>query len=66
MKNNNINTDNSDNKQPSFQTLKKQGNAPVPLSILDVATTGKGYSAAEAIANSIALAKFADQRRFAR
>lgn len=66
MKNNNINTDNSDNKQPSFQTLKKQGNAPVPLSILDVATTGKGYSAAEAIANSIALAKFADQRGFAR
>lgn len=66
MKNNDINTDNSHTKQASFQTLKKQGNAPVPLSILDVATTGKGYSAAEAIANSIALAKFADQRGFAR
>ncbi|UFH34673.1 LLM class flavin-dependent oxidoreductase [Flavobacterium acetivorans] len=66
MKNNVINTGSPDNKPASFQPLGKQGNAPVPLSILDVATTGKGYSAAEAVATSIALAKFADQRGFAR
>lgn len=60
------NKDIKQNTSASFTPLVKQGDAPVPLSILDVATTGKGYSAAEAISNSIALAKFADQRGFAR
>ncbi|WP_100844738.1 LLM class flavin-dependent oxidoreductase [Flavobacterium sp. 5] len=64
MRNKNI--DSPQNKPASFQYLIKQGNAPVPLSILDVATTGKGYSATEAINNSIEIAKLADQRGFAR
>lgn len=62
----NKNKENSNSKSIFFKSVKKQGNAPVPLSILDVATTGKGYSAAQAIKNSIELAKFADQRGFAR
>jgi len=66
MKNEITNKDIKQNTSVSFTPLVKQGDAPVPLSILDVATTGKGYSAAEAISNSIALAKFADQRGFAR
>jgi luciferase family oxidoreductase group 1 len=60
------NKNNSQNTSTSFQRLIKKGNAPVPLSILDVATTGKGYSATEALNNSIELAKLADQRGFAR
>lgn len=66
MKNEITNKDIKQNTSASFQPLIKQGDAPVPLSILDVATTGKGYSAAEAINNSIALAKFADRRGFGR
>lgn len=64
MKHKNINS--SQNKPASFQSVIKQGDAPVPLSILDVATTGRGYSATEAISASVDLAKFADQRGFAR
>lgn len=66
MKNKDKNIDSSQNKPASFQSVIKQGDAPVPLSILDVATTGRGYSATEAIRASIALAKFVDQRGFAR
>lgn len=53
------------NKISPFEAVTKQGNAPVPLSILDVATTGKGYSATQSIKNSIELAKLADLRGFA-
>lgn len=66
MKNEITNKDIKQYTLASFQPLIKQGNAAVPLSILDVASTGKGYCATEAINNSIALAKFADQRGFAR
>lgn len=59
-------TDHLQNKKTSFQPLEKKGDAPVPLSILDVATTGKGYSASDAIETSIKLAKLADQRGFGR
>lgn len=62
----NKNKENSNTKSTSFKTVKRQGNAPVALSILDVATTGKGYSAAQAINYSIELAKLADKRGFAR
>lgn len=62
----NKNKEKLSSKPTSFKAVVKQGNALVPLSILDVATTGKGYSASEAINNSIDLAKFADQRGFAR
>lgn len=62
----NINKEISNIKSTSFKAVKKQGNAPVALSILDVATTGKGYSAAQAINYSIELAKLADKRGFAR
>ncbi|CAD0002399.1 LLM class flavin-dependent oxidoreductase [Flavobacterium salmonis] len=58
--------DTTQNKKSAFGAVTKQGNAPVPISILDVATTGKGYSATEGINNSIELAKLADQRGFAR
>ncbi|MEB2777359.1 LLM class flavin-dependent oxidoreductase [Algoriphagus sp. D3-2-R+10] len=61
-----ISTNSSKNKPSSFPSVFKQGNAPVPLSILDVATTGKGYSATEGINNSIEIAKLSDQRGFAR
>lgn len=58
----------NDNKKQifDFKSLTKQGNAPVPLSILDWATTGKGFSAREAIEKSIEMAKLADRRGFAR
>ncbi|WP_413998579.1 LLM class flavin-dependent oxidoreductase [Flavobacterium sp. W1B] len=58
--------DTTQNKKSGFEVVTKQGNTPVPLSILDVATTGKGYSATQGINNSIELAKLADQRGFAR
>ncbi|MFC4479028.1 LLM class flavin-dependent oxidoreductase [Flavobacterium chungangensis] len=64
MRNNN--KENSNSKSSFFKSVKKRGDTPVPLSILDVATTGRGYSAAQAINNSIELAKLADQRGFAR
>ncbi|MFC6225015.1 LLM class flavin-dependent oxidoreductase [Hymenobacter artigasi] len=44
----------------------RQGNAPAPLSILDIAVTGRGHSASEALAASIALARLADRRGFHR
>ncbi|WP_241739199.1 LLM class flavin-dependent oxidoreductase [Pontibacter beigongshangensis] len=54
-------------EQPAaFRPLTKTGNAPVPVSLLDFAVTGQGYSAVESIQNSIELAKFADRRGFAR
>lgn len=53
-------------KPAAFQPLTKKGNAPVPLSLLDFAITGQGYSAIETIQNSIELAKLADRRGFAR
>ncbi|MCH8686509.1 LLM class flavin-dependent oxidoreductase [Pedomonas mirosovicensis] len=42
------------------------GNAPVSLSILDFAMAGKGYTAREALAGSIELARLADRRGFTR
>ncbi|WP_406843417.1 LLM class flavin-dependent oxidoreductase [Flavobacterium soyae] len=66
MRNKDSNKDRFRNKPAYFHSLIKQGDAPVPLSILDVATTGKRYSAAQALNNSIELARFADQRGFAR
>ncbi len=50
----------------AFQPLIKKSNAPLPVSILDFAVTGQGYSAIETIQNSIELAKLADRRGFAR
>ncbi|AOR65720.1 LLM class flavin-dependent oxidoreductase [Pectobacterium wasabiae] len=44
----------------------KQGSAPVPLSLLDFAMAGKGVSAQEALADSVRLARLADQRGFTR
>ncbi len=44
----------------------RQGHAPAPLSILDFAMAGKGLSAREALAASIALAQLADRRGFTR
>ncbi|HLV52130.1 MAG TPA: LLM class flavin-dependent oxidoreductase [Flavobacterium sp.] len=59
-------TENKKEQRNNFKTVSKQGIAPVPLSILDWATTGKGFSAIEGIDKSIALAKLADSRGFAR
>lgn len=50
----------------TISSVSKQGNAPVPISILDVALTGTGYSATETIDRSIQLAKLADRRGFSR
>lgn len=44
----------------------RQGHAPAPISILDFAMAGKGLSAREALAASIALAQLADRRGFTR
>ncbi|MDJ1133296.1 LLM class flavin-dependent oxidoreductase [Streptomyces iconiensis] len=43
-----------------------QGNAPVPLSILDLANVGKGHTAAEALTASKEAARLADARGFTR
>ncbi|EPT7056180.1 LLM class flavin-dependent oxidoreductase [Enterobacter cloacae] len=50
------------------KTIKgiRQGSAPVPLSLLDFAITGKGQSVTEAYDTSINLARLADQRGFSR
>ncbi len=53
-------------EQPNFKTGIKRGNAPVPLSILDIAITGKGYSAMEGTGQSIELAILADRRGYSR
>ncbi|PVY42380.1 LLM class flavin-dependent oxidoreductase [Pontibacter virosus] len=55
-----------EDKKTALQPLTKKGNAPVPLSLLDFAVTGQGYSAIETLQNSIELAKLADRRGFAR
>lgn len=44
----------------------RQGSAPAPLSLLDIVITGRGYSASEALEASLALARLADRRGFAR
>ncbi|ONF97135.1 Limonene 1,2-monooxygenase [Sphingomonas jeddahensis] len=44
----------------------RQGSAPVPLSLLDFAMAGKGYTAREGLAGSIELARLADRRGFTR
>jgi len=44
----------------------RHGTAPVPLSILDFAMAGKGYTAREALAASIELARLVDRRGFTR
>lgn len=53
-------------EKDNFINVIKLGNAPVPLSILDLAITGKGISAIEGIEGSIELAKLADRRGFSR
>lgn len=45
---------------------KRYGKAPVPLSILDFAMAGRGYTAEQALAASIDLARLVDRRGFAR
>lgn len=45
---------------------KRQGTAPVPLSLLDFAITGKGQSVTDAYHTSIRLARLADSRGFSR
>jgi luciferase family oxidoreductase group 1 len=44
----------------------RQGSAPAPLSILDFAMAGRGYTAREGLAGSIELARLADRRGFTR
>lgn len=44
----------------------RQGNAPVPISILDFAMAGRGSTAREALAASVRLAQLADRRGFNR
>lgn len=50
------------------KTIKgiRQGSAPVPLSLLDFAITGKGQPVTEAYDTSINLARLTDQRGFSR
>ncbi|MEE1752366.1 LLM class flavin-dependent oxidoreductase [Streptomyces sp. SP18CS02] len=42
------------------------GTAPVPLSVLDLATVGRGLTATQALNNSVALARLAERRGFQR
>lgn len=42
------------------------GTAPVPLSVLDLATVGEGYTAADALAASARIAALAERRGFTR
>ncbi|MGW0552235.1 LLM class flavin-dependent oxidoreductase [Streptomyces altiplanensis] len=44
----------------------RYGTAPAPLSLLDTAPTGAGYTATDALNTSIDLARLADRRGFAR
>lgn len=46
--NNSISNTNKE-QMGTFKTMPARGKAPVPLSILDWATTGKGYSVKEGI-----------------
>ncbi|MFI6941814.1 LLM class flavin-dependent oxidoreductase [Streptomyces sp. NPDC050418] len=43
-----------------------KGSAPVPLSVLDLATVGKGSTAAEALRNSVKIAQVAEARGYQR
>lgn len=43
-----------------------QGTAPVPLSVLDLATVGSGTTATEALRNSVTLAQLAERRGYHR
>ncbi len=43
-----------------------EGSAPVPLSVLDLATVGKGSSATQALRTSVEIAKLAEARGFHR
>lgn len=43
-----------------------QGSAPVPLSVLDLATVGEGSSAGDALRTSVELVRAAERRGFAR
>ncbi|HEY8979151.1 MAG TPA: LLM class flavin-dependent oxidoreductase [Streptomyces sp.] len=43
-----------------------QGEAPVPLSVLDLVTVGSGYTASDALRTSVELAKFTERRGFHR
>ncbi|WP_236240832.1 LLM class flavin-dependent oxidoreductase [Streptomyces sp. CC228A] len=43
-----------------------RGAAPVPLSVLDLVTVGRGSTAAEALATSVALARLAERRGYHR
>ncbi|MHC5908100.1 MsnO8 family LLM class oxidoreductase, partial [Streptomyces sp. S6] len=43
-----------------------QGEAPVPLSVLDLVTVGNGRTASDALRTSVELAKFTERRGFHR
>jgi luciferase family oxidoreductase group 1 len=43
-----------------------QGSAPIPLSVLDLATVGSGLTAAQALRTTVALAKLTERRGFHR
>ncbi|MEE1927150.1 LLM class flavin-dependent oxidoreductase [Streptomyces sp. TRM 70351] len=43
-----------------------RGSAPVPLSVLDLATVGAGHTAGDALRTTVALARTAEQRGFTR
>lgn len=62
----NCNKEQQQTEKNNFKVGTRRGNAPVPLSILDSAFTGKGISAIEAIGKSIEMAKLADRRGFSR
>lgn len=45
---------------------RARGSAPVPLSVLDLATVGAGYTATDALRTGVALARLAEDRGFHR
>ncbi|MFR9673798.1 LLM class flavin-dependent oxidoreductase [Streptomyces sp. TR02-1] len=45
---------------------RRQGTAPVPLSVLDLATVGTGHTATDALRTSVDLARLAERRGFTR
>src|SRR5699024_4307840 len=51
---------------PSQITGLRFGQAPAPISILDFAMAGRGYTAHEALSASVELARLVDRRGFAR
>ncbi|MFG4003310.1 LLM class flavin-dependent oxidoreductase [Flavobacterium aquidurense] len=65
MENNNVTSSKLTNS-PTLKIIEKPTKLQFPISILDVATTGKGYTANQAIENSLQIAKLADQRGFKR